>query len=103
MNTLKSIVALSVGGGLAVVAGAEAFAAAGLEPNLRLVFGWSLLLILGLYLVGWGLMTYVTGTETDAGSGGRVTAREPALDTRPSAGSNAKRSGPSNSWYDSER
>lgn len=103
MQWIKSIVAMAFGGGLAIVAGTEALGAGGLDPNLRLVYGWSLLVILGLYLVGWGLMTFVSSSDTDGGSDRPSSSRHAALDTRPSAGSSAKRQGPSNRWYDSDR
>lgn len=100
MNTLKSAAVMLLGCALAVLGGVQAFSSGGLDPNLRLVYGWSMMVVLGLFLVSWGIMNYVTADEPEARS---EPSKEPALDTRPSAGSSAKRSGPSHSWYDADR
>lgn len=75
MTAIARVAVLVLGAGLAVGGILRAFDAAGLDPDLRVVYGWSVLVVLGLYLVGWGLTWWLFAGETD-----RVSRPSPSRD-----------------------
>lgn len=102
MKSMKSTAVIALGVAIALLGAIEAFGAAGANPNPRVVYGWSMMVILGLFLISWGLMNYVSTPEGN-NRGSRPASTKSGVDTTPTSSSRAKRRGPSNGWYRSKR
>lgn len=90
MRATRCIGVVAVGGVLTFTGVTQAFESAGLLPNLQLVFGWSMMAVLGLYLVAWGLTKLMLSRPASNHRAVQSSSSGTALGV-PSAHSHAKR------------
>lgn len=91
MKTANLSLVMTAGAALALAGMIRAFEDAGLQPDIRLVYGWSIVAVLGLFLVAWGLVLLTMAEKPSPARADRAQTESLGANTDPSAHSRTSR------------